>query len=333
MAWERRRRRSSETGPLAFVAHNLSLAVFVLLALGLLVVARADDGFFEDARASLTDASAPIMEALAVPAEMFKRGSEDVQSLFSMFADNQRLSEENERLRAAQTQIADLKRKVQLYEQLLKAPAEEAVTSVTARVIADASGPFVHTVLINAGRTQGIAKGQAVADDRGLLGRVITTGNRSARVLLLTDLNSRVPVMIEGANLKAILVGDNSGRPALEYLPPGSRIKAGSRVVTTPDGGVFPPGVPVGTVAKGSSVPRVQLYTVEGRADFVRVLHYTAPVDVDDAVPEPLPGAIDPTKPKAAPAQPKPTNAPTPGTAPQAGSPAPTRATVAARPM
>lgn len=332
MAWERRRRRGSETGPLAFIAHNLSLAGFVLLALGLLVVARADDGFFDEARASLNDAGAPIMEALSVPAEMFKRGSEDFQSLFSMFADNQKLREENERLRATQTELADLRRKVQLYEQLLKAPAEEAVTSVAARVIADASGPFVHTVLLNAGRAQGIGKGQAVVDERGLLGRVITSGNRSARVLLLTDLNSRVPVMIEGANLKAILVGDNSGRPVLEYLPPGSRIKAGARVVTTPDGGVFPPGVPVGTVAKGSSVPRVQLYTVEGRADFVRVLHYTAPVDVDDAAPEPLPGAIDPTKPQPAPAPAKPTNSPTPGAAPQAGAPAPTPAAVASRP-
>jgi rod shape-determining protein MreC len=165
-------------------------------------------------------------------------------------------------------------------------------------VIADTSSPFVRTVLLNVGQAQGAAKGQAVVDDRGLLGRVIGTGKRSSRVLLLTDLNSRIPVIIEGANLKAILAGDNSGKPTLEYLPSGSRIVAGARVVTTSDGAAFPPGIAIGTVAKGETSPRVQLYTNEGRADFVRVLNYKAPVDVDDA-PETAPEAPD-GKPKPA---------------------------------
>jgi len=331
MAWDRRRRRGSQTGVWAFVANNLSLAAFALVALGLLIVARADEGFFEDARATVSDASAPVMEALATPAEMFKRGSDDFWSFFTAFEDNQKLRAENARLSAVQREVEDLRRKVQLYETLLKAPSEEAVSAVTARVIADASGPFAHTVLINAGHDQGIAKGHAVADERGLLGRVIASGHRSARVLLLTDLSSRVPVMIEGANLKAILAGDNSGRPVLEYLPPGSVIHAGARVVTTPDGGVFPPGVPVGTIAKGVSPPRVQLYTVEGRADFVRILRYTAPVDVNDAAPEPLPGAIDPSKPQPPP-KPAARPAPAPTAPPQAGTPTTMRTTMARQP-
>lgn len=334
MAWDRRRRRGSQTGVIAFVANNLSLALFTVLALGLLVVARADDSLFENARATISDASVPLLEALSAPAEMFKHGADDFSSFFTAFDTNKKLRAENAKLSAMQREVEDLRRKVQLYEQLLKAPSEEAVSAVTARVIADASGPFAHTVLLNAGHEQGIAKGHAVADERGLLGRVVTSGQRSARVLLLTDLNSRVPVMIEGANLKAILAGDNSGRPVLEYLPPGSVLHAGARVVTTPDGGVFPPGVPVGVIAKGSNPPRVQLYTVEGRADFVRILRYTAPVDVNDAAPEPLPGAIDPNKPKP-PATPKPAAGPVaPATppAPQPGTPTTMRITSAHQP-
>ena len=312
MAWDRRRRRASETGPWAFLSHNLSLAAFVVLALGVLIAARAQDGMFERAREAVNDAGAPVMETLTGPAVEFKRWGEGIGSLLRLYEENQRLREENERLLAAQSELAYLQRKVQRYEELLKAPAEADVTSVAARIIADAGGPFVHTVLINAGRAQGITKGQAVVDERGLLGRVVASGNHSARVLLLSDLNSRIPVMIEGANLKAILAGDNSGQPVLEYLPPGSRITAGARVVTTPDGGVFPPGVAVGKIAAGSQVPRVDLFTVEGRADFVRVLHYTAPVDVDDAAPEPMPGAPDPAKGKAGAAPQAPAAAPPP---------------------
>lgn len=315
MAWDRRRRRMSESGPFAYVAQNAWLVTFVLLALAVLIIARAQDHLFEGAREAVNDASAPVLEVFAAPAGAFKQWSQGLSSLFDLYGENQRLREENARLLAAQSQVADLQRKLQRYEELLKVPAEASTTAVAARVIADATGPFVHTVLVNAGRSQGIAKGQAVADERGLLGRVVTAGNRSARVLLLTDLNSRIPVMIEGANLRAILVGDNTGQPVLEYLPPGSRITVGARVVTTPDGGVFPPGVPVGKIAPDTSTARVDLFTGEGRADFVRVLQYTAPVDVDDAAPEPMPGTTgEPAtaKPSAAPATPQPQTPTTP---------------------
>jgi rod shape-determining protein MreC len=108
-------------------------------------------------------------------------------------------------------------------------------------------------------------------------------------VLLLSDINSRIPVIIEGANLKAILVGDNTDSPTLEYLPSGSRLVAGQRVVTTADGAALPPGIAIGTVMKGETLPRVQLYTSEGRADFVRVLNYHV---VNDVAPETAPGAV-----------------------------------------
>jgi len=316
MAWDRRRRRGSEAGPLGFVTSNLTLVICTVSAFVVLVVARAQEGVVEEARAWLTDASAPFMEAMAGPAAEMRRLGDGVGAYFSLYEENQRLRKEVASLRAAQRDLATLQRKVQRYEELLKIPADAAVMSVAARVIADASGPFVQTVLINAGRDQGVVKGQAVVDERGLLGRVINIGNRSARVLLLTDLNSRIPVMVEGANLKAILVGDNSGRPALEYLPPGSRITVGARVITTPDGGAFPPGVPVGTIAAGSRTPRVELFTAEGRADFVRILRYTVPVDVDET---PAPGAPAPSPPSNKPAA-APSSAPVAPASPQAGA-------------
>lgn len=308
---------------MGLVANNLGLVLCTVVALGVLVFARVQDSSFDGARGWLNDATAPFMEMLSGPSAEVRRWSEGVNSFFSVYSENQKLREEVEALRAAQRDLATLERKVLRYEELLKIPADAAVTSVAARVIADSSGPFVRTVLINGGGGQGIVKGQAVVDERGLLGRVITTGNHSSRVLLLTDLNSRIPVMVEGANLKAILVGDNTGQPVLEYLPPGSRITVGARVITTPDGGAFPPGVPVGVIAPGSRAPRVELFTNEGRADFVRILQYTAPVDVDETAPEAVPAS------PAAPAAKKPAAASSPAATParplpQAGAPAAT---------
>jgi len=322
MAWDRRQRRKlSDAGNWAFVTSNLSFLFFLVLAIVIMIASRAQVGLFDSAREAVNDAAAPIYELAAQPAAMVKRWGQGFGSLVDLYEENQRLREENARLIAKQNELVELERKVARYEELLKAQTDPSVGSVAARVIADASGPFVHTVLINAGHNQGIAKGQAVVDDLGLIGRVIASGNHSARILLLTDLNSRIPVMVEGVNLKAILTGDNSVRPSLEYLPAGAKIPAGARVVTTPDGGVFPPGIPVGVVAGNSRSPRVNLFTGEGRADFVRILSYTAQVDVNAAEPEPLPGAMTEEQ-KASAATPT-AAPPAPGTTPAAAAAAP----------
>lgn len=343
MAWDRKQRRTLSDGRnWAFVTSNLSFLFFIVLAIAIMIASRAQVGIFDSAREAVNDAAAPLYELAAQPTAMVKRWGQGFGSLVDLYEENQRLREENARLLAKQNELVELERKVARYEELLKAQTDPSVGSVAARVIADASGPFVHTVLINAGHHQGIAKGQAVVDELGLIGRVIASGNRSARILLLTDLNSRIPVMVEGVNLKAILTGDNSLRPSLEYLPAGAKIPVGARVVTTPDGGVFPPGIPVGVIAGTSRTPRVNLFTGEGRADFVRILSYTAQVDVNSAAPEPLPGAMTEEQkaglppagatPPTAPSSTSPAASPGPAAVPAAAAPGPTAQVAPAKP-
>ena len=128
-------------------------------------------------------------------------------------------------------------------------PRTQHPTAVTARVVADAGGPFVQTVMVNAGADQGVVNGMAAVNERGLVGRVIEVGRRSARILLLTDFNSRIPVMVEPSRDQAILAGDNSREPGLMFLPLNPRLSVGDRVVTSGRGGVLPPGLAIGVVS------------------------------------------------------------------------------------
>jgi rod shape-determining protein MreC len=293
MAWNSRRQRRS--GLWAFVLENRVLALFFVAGVGLLAVSRGQAELTNSLRGLADDAAATVLDLVAGPAATANRWIEGVGTFFSVYEENQKLRDENARLRMAQSELGKLQREVKRYERLLRVPAEAPVAGVAGRVIADMSGPFMRSVIVSVGRDQGVAKGQAVVDDRGLLGRVIGTGRRSSRVLLLTDPNSRIPVIVEGANLKAIMAGDASDRPTLSYLPPGSRLTVGARVLTTADGGALPPGLIVGVVVRGTRSPRVELFTSERRADFVRVLDYQAPVDVDaegDSKPLPQPGAV-----------------------------------------
>ena len=116
----------------------------------------------------------------------------------------------------------------------------------------------------------------AAVNERGLVGRVIEVGRRSARVLLLTDFNSRVPVMVEPSRDQAILAGDNSREPGLIFLPLNPRMAVGQRVVTSGRGGVLPPGLAVGMVsAIGDREGRGRAGGRLGPAGYVRLLEYS----------------------------------------------------------
>src|SRR3546814_19915720 len=107
--------------------------------------------------------------------------------------------------------------------------------------------------MINLGAANGIEDGQAVLGRRGLLGRIVQTGDHSARILLITDLNARIPVMVESSRRRAILGGDNTEQPELLFLPRDSEVAVGDRSITSGPGGLVPPGLPVGVVSSGGA--------------------------------------------------------------------------------
>src|SRR5260370_9517894 len=113
-----------------------------------------------------------------------------------------------------------------------------------------------------------------------------STPRRAARILLVTDLNSRVPVIVEGSRQRAVLAGDNSEHPSLRYLEAGAAVRIGDRIVTSGQGGVFPPGLPVGIVAVfNGELARVELFVELSRVDYLRLVDY----GLADALPSPLP--------------------------------------------
>ena len=156
-------------------------------------------------------------------------------------------------------------------------------------MIANSGGAYVRSLMVHAGREKGVARGQAAVTGEGLVGRVSEVGSRAARVILITDLNSRVPVIVEGPQQRALLTGDNSERPCLRYVNAGAGIKVGDRVVTSGQGGVFPPGLPVGVVASlDGEAPRVEPYVELSQVEYLRIVDY----GLADGLPEPIPDCL-----------------------------------------
>ena len=146
---------------------------------------------------------------------------------------------------------------------------------ISGRVIASSGGVFTKSVLINIGKINGGKIGQAVMSGVALIGVIVETGNNFSRVLLITDLNSQVPVRIQNTGDPGILMGDNSKMASLFFLPQNSAISEGDIVVTSGGGGVLPPDLPIGIVRRGSGA----LFDVEPFEDwsnlsYIKVLNY-----------------------------------------------------------
>jgi rod shape-determining protein MreC len=259
--------------PVRLAAQRLAVPLLVVVSLLLIILGKADVLLFERVRVAAADAMAPVLTVMAEPATSVANGVHHVQGLLDLYDENLRLREENARLLQWQEAARRLAGENAQLRDLTHFKPQGASFSLSAQVIANSGGAFARNILVDAGAADGVARGQAAVAGEGLIGRVAEVGRRTARVLLLTDLNSRVPVVLEESRERAVMAGDNSDQPRLLYLPANSAVKVGDRIVTGGADGVFPPGLPVGTVAAvdGDTV-RVEPYTELARLDFVRIL-------------------------------------------------------------
>lgn len=261
--------------PLRSLFQRFTYLGLIMAAFGLMLVGKVDTVLVDRVRMEVTDAVAPILEALSRPAATVAEGVKNFNDLSSIRQDNYRLLEENSRLMQWQTVARKLQAENAALRTLVGVVNEGTAKYVTARVIAGSRSAFSHGMIVNAGKNAGLIKGQAVIGSLGLIGRVSEVSNNSARILLLTDIDSRVPVVIESSRTRAILAGGNSARPQLIHLTPGAKISPSDRIVTSGHGGAFAPGLPIGVVASVSDGGiEVQLLTDFDRVEYVRIADF-----------------------------------------------------------
>lgn len=261
------------------LGQRLSFIILVCAAVILLLAGRSQSERMEVFRAALSDFTAPLLELSSRPVQVLRSSFEAVDQYFNTLEENRVLRAKLERLQAWHSLALKLENENKEFRLLLNAHDVPGSPFVSARVIGDLGSPFVHTILINAGQNLGVQKGMPVVGSEGLIGQVVSAGKQVSRVLLLSDLNSRVPVRLEASGYQSVLAGDNEVQPQLFYLPVRADVKVGDRLVTSGHGGVFPPGIPVGSVSSldaGASrnEVRVQTFSDEHRLSFVRVLQY-----------------------------------------------------------
>ena len=158
--------------------------------------------------------------------------------------------------------------------QLRKLIEEQIASSsnlVSARVMLDKQSPYLNSFVINIGSNKGIKNGMAALDGKNFIGRIVDVNFFSSRVLLISDLNSKIPVLIEPSAYHAILSGHGRNKPTLEYLPEKHTIQNGDKVYTSGKGGIFSPGIPVGEVKIENNIIKVLLFSDLSQITFINI--------------------------------------------------------------
>jgi len=259
--------------PLAWTAAAVvvvgCVAAVVMLASG----ARGPSRQTTYMRAGIENAAAPVGEVLSAPVRWSGDVVGYVKGYFFAVSENRRLREQVAELQDWRDEAIALKNINARYEQMLGVHIDPPIPMVTGRSVLDSRGPFARARLVNLGTRDGVKAGNPVLSEHGLVGRISGSTNSVSRMVLVTDVASRIPVMVERTDARAILTGDASRNPRLDYVRGAGLVKEGDRVITSGDGGNVPRGLPVGIVAKGIDGSwRVKLFSERTAIDYVRVL-------------------------------------------------------------
>ncbi|CAN7160829.1 rod shape-determining protein MreC [Brevundimonas sp. LjRoot202] len=259
--------------PLVWTAAVAVVVAAVGCVLLLISDARAQNSPYQPVRAGVESVSGPVGGVFAAPVRWFGHASDYVGGYFFAVSENRRLKRELAELQPWRDQAIALKNVNARYEAMLGIRPEPPVEMRTARSISDTRGPFSKARLLDVGAAKGVKVGNPVINEHGLVGRVVGTSNNVSRMLLLTDVASRTPVLVDRTDARALLTGDGSGNPRLEFVRGVGSVQVGDRILSSGDGGGYPRGVPIGVAAKGIDGSwRVKLFSDRGAIDYVRIM-------------------------------------------------------------
>ncbi len=280
------------TGPLK----RLLTGLLLVCLLGLFLLWRIDSPRVERFRAQVVDTVVPNFDWMMAPVTAFVNVVRDFQSYDRIYKQNQELRRELQQMKAWKEAALQLEQENARLLDLNNVRLDPRLTFVTGVVSADSGSPFRQSVVLNVGARDGIVDGWAAMDGLGLVGRISGVGQNTSRVLLLTDTSSRIPVIVQPSGQVALVMGDNSAAPLIDFLEDAGQIRPGDRVITSGDGGVFPAGLLVGSIAEDpGGRRRLRLAADYERLEFLRVLrdHGSQRIETpgDMIAPATLPGS------------------------------------------
>ena len=208
---------------------------------------------------------------VSYPTKSFGSFSNFVGEHINLYSNYSELKKENVELKNNISKSDFLELENTQLRKLIEEQTAYSSNLLSARVMIDKQSPYLNSFIINIGSNKNIKNGMAVLDGNNFIGRIVDVNFFSSRVLLVSDLNSRIPVLTQPSMQHAILNGRGTNEPTLEYLPKNNTVKDGNKVYTSGKEGIFSPGIPIGEVQIEKDLIKVFLFSDLSQITFINV--------------------------------------------------------------
>ena len=261
-------------GEISAVLRKLLVFVMFLGALLFVFMSKFSSNMVDKMSATMLEITAPVAHVLEFPARGIHHVYTYLYDVSHIFSDNRILREENQQMQFLQNKVRTLEVENQLLSRLLNYIPPPEVNFFSAKIVAESGDEYTHALVVYVGHNT-VKKGQVVLGNESVIGRVDKVSGNYAKILLLTDINSNIPVVIERTRARGILSGDNTENPQIIFTRPEDDIREGDLVVTSGVGGMFPSGLPIGFInSMQNGEIKVETIADISRVEYVRIVNY-----------------------------------------------------------
>jgi len=250
---------------------RFSLFVLIILSIIFIFVETIETKPLNYLRSFIKDTIYRGSLVVSIPFKSFDNIAENINDHLDLYNNYSKLKIENDELKNNISKSDFLELENTQLRKLIEEQVSSSSSLVSARILLDKQSPYLNSFIINIGSNKNIKNGMAVLDGKNFIGRIVDVNFFSSRVLLVSDLNSKIPVISEPSAHHAILSGHGEKAPSLEYLPENHSIKDGDKVYTSGKEGIFSPGIPIGIVKMEKDIIRVSLFSDLGQITFINV--------------------------------------------------------------
>ena len=257
------------------LAKKFALVLLVLSAFILMLINKTDTILIEKTSSVATDIMSPMIDVFVVPAKAVAGIYDYFKELKQIREDNKKLRKENRYLMGNLDRAKALEIENKLLANMLNYTSPPEAKFVTARVIAEEGDAFSHSLIAYTGHINKVKKGQVALSDKGVVGRIDKVGEMYSKIILITDINSKIPVMVERTRVRGILSGDNTPCPRMIFIPLEAELSVGDRIVTSGVAGVFPAGLPIGRISSiEKNDVKVTTFSNLDRLEYIKLVDY-----------------------------------------------------------
>ncbi len=253
---------------------RFSLIGLIFFSIGLLVLSKINLPVTNYIKITLNEVVYRSSFIISVPEKKIQNFNNKIKDHYNVYNDYLLIKEKLNLLQSKKYETQFLKEE----NKRLKKTIDEYIYNskeMVAKVLFDKNSPFLKSIIVNKGSKDNVKLGMAVLDGSYLVGKIVEVNYYTSRALLVSDLNSKIPVGIEPGNIQSILSGTGKQNGKIEYLESEVIIQNESIVYTSGSGGLFKPGIPVGIYNKKNTEEQtVTFFSKLSQLTFVKLVSF-----------------------------------------------------------